>query len=227
MQIIDTIPVEFNITELSRQLHIAPGSEDAADLQSLLDQAARVAHPKAVYQVAYIEGRAPDTVTLQGVTFTSRVLAANLSTVERVFPYIATCGAELDTVPVPAGDMLKRFWLDAIKLAAMRLATAALFERLDREFVLGHTVHMNPGSGDADVWPIEQQRQLFSLFGDVQALIGVRLTESCLMVPNKTVSGIYYPTQVDFQTCQLCRRENCPGRAAPYDPALEESYHRR
>ena len=32
---------------------------------------------------------------------------------------------------------------------------------------------MNPGSGDASVWSIDQQVGLFSLFGDVDALIGV------------------------------------------------------
>ena len=79
---------------------------------------------------------------------------------------------------------------------------------------------MNPGSGDVDIWPIEQQRELFSLFGDVKALIGVTLTDSFLMIPNKTVSGVFYPTEVDFVTCQLCHRERCPNRRAPFDAHL-------
>ena len=37
--------------------------------------------------------------------------------------------------------------------------------------------------------------------------IGVTLTDTFLMLPNKTVSGIFYPTEVDFVTCQLCHRD--------------------
>jgi len=40
--------------------------------------------------------------------------------------------------------------------------------------------------------------------GDVQGSIGVALTDSCLMVPNKSVSGIFYPSVSGFESCQLC-----------------------
>jgi hypothetical protein len=66
------------------------------------------------------------------------------------------------------------------------------------------------------VWPIEQQRSLFALFGDVEALIGVALTESYLMLPTKSVSGVYFETDQSFISCQLCTREACPGRRAKY-----------
>ena len=82
---------------------------------------------------------------------------------------------------------------------------------------------MAPGSL-AD-WPITQQQQLFSLFGDVEAKIGVRLTDSFLMLPMKSVSGVYFPTETSFESCRLCPRKVCPGRRAPYDPKLwEERY---
>ena len=96
-------------------------------------------------------------------------------------------------------------------------------ELLDRKYKLGKTATISPGSGDVTVWPIEQQRELFALFVDVENLVGVRLTESFLMTPNKSVSGIRFPTEIDFQSCQLCHRENCPGRRAPFDKKLWES----
>jgi len=37
------------------------------------------------------------------------------------------------------------------------------------------------------------------------------------MVPNKTISGIRFPTERDFHACQVCHRENCPSRGAPFD----------
>ncbi|MBC8461851.1 MAG: hypothetical protein H8D67_28105 [Deltaproteobacteria bacterium] len=37
---------------------------------------------------------------------------------------------------------------------------------------------------------IEQQKELFSIFGNVEDLIGVKLTDSYLMIPNKSVSRL-------------------------------------
>ena len=88
---------------------------------------------------------------------------------------------------------------------------------MDRRYALGKTVTMRPGSGDVTTWPIEQQRDLFSLLGDVETLIGVQLSDSFLMVPNKTVSGIRFSTEIDFETCQVCHRADCPGRRAPFN----------
>ncbi len=83
---------------------------------------------------------------------------------------------------------------------------------------------MAPGSGSAEVWPIAQQKQLFALFGDVEKLIGVKLTDNCWMAPEKSASGIIFPTEIKFETCQLCPRERCIGRQAPYNAGLVTKY---
>jgi predicted transcriptional regulator len=46
------------------------------------------------------------------------------------------------------------------------------------------------------------------------------------MVPSKSVSGILFPTEQTFASCQLCPREGCPSRQAPYDPALYDKKYR-
>jgi hypothetical protein len=154
--------------------------------------------------------------------FVSKVLRANLEEVERVFPYVATCGPELDTIPLADDDIFGQFCRDTIKEIALYAAISHLNGYLKEAYALEKLVSMNPGSGDVDVWPIEQQRELFAFFGDVEAAIGVVLTDSCLMVPNKSVSGLLYPSEHDFASCQLCHREKCPGRRAPFDPHLWE-----
>jgi hypothetical protein len=42
------------------------------------------------------------------------------------------------------------------------------------------------------------------------------LTDSLLMVPRKSISGILFPSEEGFVACQLCERERCPGRKAPF-----------
>ena len=58
-------------------------------------------------------------------------------------------------------------------------------------------------------------------------LIGVTLSESFLMIPIKSVSGILFPKEIRFESCQLCPREKCAGRRAPYEESLWQEYSNR
>jgi cobalamin-dependent methionine synthase-like protein len=214
------IPFELDEASILKTVHVEATSPDGQSVRELIDKARDVGRPKALYKEAFIEAKGAETVTIDGVTFTSRMLCANLDKVERVFPFVVTCGCEMDTVNLRAGDFLAEFWWDAIKAVLLQRATKHLSTYLKRRFALEKTASMSPGSGDATVWSIEQQRELFALLGDVEAQIGVELTESFLMRPNKTVSGIHFPTAVDFRSCQVCRRAECSSRSAAFDADL-------
>ncbi|MGD2148279.1 MAG: vitamin B12 dependent-methionine synthase activation domain-containing protein, partial [Anaerolineae bacterium] len=149
-----------------------------------------------------------------------RVLRVNLDPVHRIFPYVATCGTELDEWSGSIDDMLESYWADAIMEMALRVAMHTLSDHLEQRFRPGRMSRMSPGS--LEDWPIFEQRKLFALLGDTEAAIGVRLTDSMIMVPLKSLSGIWFPTEVDFASCQLCPREICSGRRAPYDETLYE-----
>jgi hypothetical protein len=221
--VLNDIPFQPDPADLLRQAHIKDGSPDAHDFLRLLEQAAQVARPKAVYKENYIDTLGEDWVSIGGVTFHSRTLRLNLEHIGRVFPFVVTCGAELDLLALPPGDFLAPFWLDVIKTAALFTGLHWLNAILEQRYALGKTSSMSPGSGDVSVWSIEEQRLLFGLLGDVREAIGVILTESCLMTPNKTISGIIFPTEKAIRTCQVCQRENCPNRQAEFDPAAWEA----
>ncbi|MCL6614559.1 MAG: hypothetical protein K6U03_08105, partial [Firmicutes bacterium] len=36
----------------------------------------------------------------------------------------------------------------------------------------------------------------------------------------KSVSGLRFPVEEGFENCQLCPRQGCPGRRAPYAPEI-------
>lgn len=220
MEILTDIPFVVDKSALMNKNRIKADSVYADEFEQLLEKAQQVARPKAVYKECFIDARGNTMVTVEGFQFTSLALRKNLERVERLFPFIVTCGVELDHVPLPPNDILQAYWWDTIKAAALDTARAYLSQHLMRRFALGKTSTMSPGSGDGIVWPIQQQRVLFDLLGDVKQQIGVELTESYLMIPNKTVSGIRFPTEVDFHSCQLCHREDCPSRAAQFDKAL-------
>ena len=222
MEVLTRIPCELDADHLAGRMHIKPESEEAADFRRLVERAEEIGRPKAIYKESYIDARSDDTVTLDGVIFTSRALRKNLEGINRVFPYIVTCGSEVDEADLAGGDFLKSFWLDSIKEEMLKVGRLYLRDMLINTYKLGKTSTMNPGSGNVAVWPIQQQKELFSLFGDVKNLIGVTLTDSFLMQPNKTVSGIRFPNEVGFETCELCHRENCPERRAEFNKELWE-----
>ena len=79
---------------------------------------------------------------------------------------------------------------------------------------------MSPGSLES--WPISQQVPLFELLGEAVAASGVQLTDSMLMIPTKSVSGIIFQTDDTFESCMLCQKDNCPNQRAPYNESLNE-----
>jgi hypothetical protein len=181
-------------------LHLDPQHRYASEVDTLIERASELARPRAVYQVALVERKETDSVViaedprgleqaLEGSStrtgaqtrrarFVSPVLRANLDPVVRVFPYVATCGREMDSIPIADGDVFSQFCWDAIKEMALHVALSHLFDHLKEAHELESLSSMNPGSGELEVWPIEQQKELFGFFGSVEDLIGVELTDS-------------------------------------------------
>jgi len=223
MEVFNSIPVDLEPDKVLKFMRMRSGNQQVERMvQELVEVTRSIAKPKVVYKVSYVDDKDGDTVTIDGVRFTSRLLRINLDQVERVFPYIATCGTELEEVAIPSNDVMKSFCFDAIKTIVLRLAVDYVSNHLIEYYALDKMSRMSPGSLES--WPLAQQKELFSLFGDTEELIGVRLTKSCVMVPLKSVSGLYFPTEIKFESCQLCPRERCIGRRAPYDPELAKKY---
>jgi hypothetical protein len=222
MEIIDRIPFNLTVEQVLKRLHLDEDGKYAGDVGELVDMVKPVMKPKAIYDVCYIDRKDEDGVVINGVEFNSRVLRVNLDKVERVFPYIATCGAEVVDIDIPSDDLMRKFVLDSIMQIGLTAAVVHLRRYIDETYIPGKMSAMSPGS--LEDWPISEQKPLFSIFGDVESLIGVKLTDSFLMLPIKSVSGIYFPTEVGFESCQLCPRERCPGRRAAYDPKLKDKY---
>jgi hypothetical protein len=220
--VLQDMPFEIDMDALKKKVRLKDGSPLIADLETMVAEALRIGRPKALYGVAFIDSKGDDSVVVDGVSFSSHVLRVNLDPVHRVFPFVTTCGMELQTWGDGFSDMLQGYWAETIKEFALISARAALNAHLEATFAPGHTAAMNPGS--LEDWPINQQRPLFDLLGDTEALVGVRLTESMLMVPTKTVSGLRFPTEINFESCMLCPREECPNRRAPRDQKLAETY---
>ena len=218
MEILVHIPIELNPTSVHNKLK----SHDRKAVERLITRTLSLAQARAVFATAYIEAREEDAVVIEGLRFKSRVLRKNLDDVGRVFPAVVTLGGRFDEAVEATGDLLEKYYLDAIGNLALAEARAHLIAHLCRRFAIDKLSWMSPGSL-AD-WPLEEQPPLFELLGGVEAAIGVRLTDSLLMLPRKSVSGIFFPAESTFFSCRLCPRDRCDNRKARYDEASAREY---
>jgi hypothetical protein len=200
--------------------------DDARDqVEQLFAVASERLKPAAILRVAYIDGDGFSTegeltaVHIEGLDFRGKALSV-LKDIHRVIPYVATCGTEMESFDLSGFDFLAPYWLDAIKLQALGSARKALFDYCRTKYGMGRPMSLNPGSGNVDIWPIQEQQKLFSLLGETDT-IGVRLTESSLMIPNKSISGLIFTSPaVDYESCAYCERLDCPDRRVPYRQTL-------
>ena len=222
--IIEDIVFEPDTRRLKDHLRIKDDTRHADALATLLTEAASIARPQAMYRVSFIESRDEASIVVDGITFESRVLRVNLEGTNRVFPFAVTAGRELYDWTNSKDDLLTKFYADTISESALRVASRVLKTHLRQRFALTKSSTMSPGS--LSDWPIQEQRPLFNLLGDPDAAIGVSLTSSMLMIPSKSVSGFFFATETTFESCQLCNRDRCPSRRAPYDAGLYDRRYR-
>jgi hypothetical protein len=218
------IPARLDIEMAVRRLQFGRSHSRRLEeiARELAGAALAVARPEAIYQISHARVIDNTTVAIDGVSFTSKILSKLLCNQDEVIPFIATIGKELDEMPVPPRDMLRQFALDAIKTVILVEAVDYLTEYIKEKHAIPQVALMNPG--ELADWPISQQKPLFDLFGGVEKRIGVSLTAGGAMKPIKSRSGIIFPNEMGFLSCQLCTDQTCPGRRAEYDPEMVKEY---
>jgi hypothetical protein len=215
MEMVENIPVSLDPGDVARRLRVDPARPGFAVVCEVLGLARSLVHLRAVYDISYIGTKDLETVEIGDVVFRSRVLRHNLEHAQKVFPFIMTVGPELERTAASLGDLLRQYYLEEIANVVLEQAVDWLAEMLSGRWGFPSLSCMSPGS--LEDWPISEQPKLFPLFGDTEKSVGVRLTESLLMVPRKSISGILFPSEEGFISCRVCPRENCPSRKADYD----------
>ncbi len=111
--------------------------------------------------------------------------------------------------------------LDAIGTVSVKGAADLLEQRIRRDFGRsGWKVSRRYAPGHC-AWKLQAQQEIFNHFPDS---LGVSLTDSCLMIPEKSLSFVcLLNTSGDFSAikigdCKRCGQTSCPYRAEPYEP---------
>ena len=216
--ILEFINISLTAADVQRRLRL----KETEKADELISKTSPLISPRAAYKVCYIDERDCDSVVIDQVTFTSKVLYRNLADVGRVFAFVLTLGLDFEAKIDGCDDLLEKYYLEEIGNLALRKARLGFERHLRKKYGLEKISCMSPGS--LPDWPVDQQKQLFDLLIDAGNTAGVSLTDSMLMLPRKSVSGIYFPSEVSFFSCQLCPRDRCDGRKAPFDADLAQEY---
>lgn len=209
---------KLSVEALKKPLSI--DEEFEGEFREIYDECMRVANPKYMYLVCDVR-REGDVTRIGGEAFHSRIMQVNFEGVSRAYPYAITCGRELYEYALETADPLARYWIDSISERILYQAGAQCLKEIRGRAGSESVSSMNPGSL-AD-FPITQQVPLFRLLGDVYGQIGIRLTDTCLMLPYKSLSGIYFVSARDYVNCALCQRADCPNRRAEFDEMLYQT----
>ncbi len=151
------------------------------------------------------------------VIFKSQVIARLLASCEQVAIFVLTIGNQLEEMVghlAREGLVLQATVLDAIGSAAVEELADFIQGRIaELSGEQGRCISRRFSPGYCD-WNIGQQRMLFRAMGADHA--GVRLNEKCLMLPQKSVSGIIgigpCGTVDRYNPCSTCDQHDCIGR---------------
>lgn len=218
--LLQAAPESFQLETLYTRLHLQE-DDDRQEFRDLARTVEKLGRPRALVLECRTERPQPQELRIGEVTFRGKVFAACCGNLDRVFLFCATCGPE--TRPLEAGlDVFQRYWLDQLRLEQLKAALQCIAGYLKNDQEIERFSSLGPGSGAAELWPLTELDKLFSLLGEKRYLapLGVELTDSMLMLPEKTTAGLYYATSTDFHSCQLCQRENCPNRKEALNAGL-------
>lgn len=180
-------------------------------VDELFDQAARIVKPRFFFQV--VDGRLDgDTIVCNDrVLHVNHTIATLLRNSERFVLFAATAGMEYQEVHnrlAGSDDALSLFVWDSMG-SCIAEASGDLMESFVEAELPGipHTNRFSPGYCG---WHVSEQQQLFALMPS--GVCGIRLNDSALMYPIKSISGVMGSGPlVDTRKygCQFCELENC------------------
>ncbi|MEJ2682795.1 MAG: vitamin B12 dependent-methionine synthase activation domain-containing protein [Candidatus Sulfobium sp.] len=189
-------------------------------IERSLEKSQHLIRPRVLYTEKKIRSVGNGALVLEkNVVIRSRKLSRVCGKCDRAAIFVATIGKGIDSLIRKLTEqkrVAEAYIVDAIGSTAaertvdafQRKYNAVKTERGERT-----TLRFSPGYCD---WRVEEQKKLFNVVDN--SLIGVELSESYLMTPRKSVSGIFgigRPEEIGHvptNPCVMCSMRNCIAR---------------
>ena len=187
----------------------------------LEDKFTALVKPTMYYREGNITSTDNGSVYLEdGLSFKSPKLSKSVHNCREIICFIATIGSRVDAEIKTLEDrnhLSEAYILDAMGSVAIESIVDKFQQRMrERYQTEGRDVSLRFSPGYCD-WPLTEQKKLFHFFDELQS--DVKLTDSCLMQPRKSVSGIFgiLPAQTPspvypYNPCSDCSKKTCTAR---------------
>ena len=185
-------------------------------LRDVLDEAARRVEMTGGYAVRHVSADAitETSFSVNGLHFDAgRIISLGLKHADALVFYLVTAGVSFQDwmhAVATTGDPFRACLIDALGSEIVERAADKLRADIaDCVRPVGWLASARYGPGYCD-WKLAEQHQLFSLFPE--GFCGVTLSESAIMQPMKSVSGVFaLGTQVKQRAsgCSICTMDNC------------------
>lgn len=218
-EVVNDIHVKIDTEHVLRGQGIDPAKASALLTRvavSVTEEANSLIEPAALYGNLPVEDFQHERIAFPGGTFSGPLVARAFAGSSRLYLALCTIGPGLEkrVAELMAKDMMRAMALDGAGTAAIGEVSQLIRDRIiasAEKAGLTAGMRANPGQ---EGWPIEQQRTFFNLVPAER--IGVSLTESCLMLPRKSVSfaiGCGENMCADNVPCDFCsKRDRCQWR---------------
>lgn len=216
---VDAKNLDISKDEVLRRLGMKPSDADEYLLQlidRLVDEARPMLEPKAGYVIIqnFLLNKSEHTIQIEGHVFdTHKQVTSLLGKSEFLVLFACTIGDKPEKEArhqMAAGNLLEGYIFDLIGSEFTECVAEKLHNEIEKQAAI-HTLKVsNRYSPGYCNWPVSDQHKLFSLLGNANC--GIQLTDSSLMLPVKSVSGILgvgkNMRRVKYK-CDLCKDKDC------------------
>ncbi|MDR1974457.1 MAG: methionine synthase [Bacteroidales bacterium] len=189
-----------------------PDEEVQMLIENMLLELQPVCKPRMGYKVVRGEAISKKEIRLEDkVLNTGKIITYALHESERFAVFTATVGADFDCWlkrTEKEDDIVKAYIANTLGSIIAEATVSLLLQRLEATLT-DEKMSNNYSPGYCD-WALIEQKKLLSLFPF--GVTGISLTESCLMLPIKSVSGIVgigKNVQKRPYGCAICKMKNC------------------
>ena len=206
--------------DLLKRLHCEEDDEIYGRASELIEDAKSALRPAFAIKKFYIDEIRNDGIYIQGNFFKSKIVANKLKEEKDVYVYIATCGRRINTLIDGTDDELDKYIYDQLSYLAYLQAMEKMSAAVEDCFGIKRHIRLCPGS--IIDWSIGDVCKIFTLMEGLYQQIDVNVLDSGLINPLKSTSGMFYPTEEEFDSCAICPRANCENRKMPFDEELHD-----
>jgi len=213
--------IEADYGEILRYLGYKSSRTPESDVEQRIHDCAsklrEFIEPRSVYRKFPLTHQGRGGLDIEGLNIQSTNLARNLKGCEAVYLMAATLGVGVDR--------------QIARASALRMSDAVIYQAAAAAYIEAYCEEVNdnirreageeglycrprfsPGYGD---FPIEHQRDFVRLL-DTHRKIGLSVTESCLLVPVKSVTAVIgvsgEPQPCHRKGCEECGKSDCTFR---------------